>query len=132
MTDSIDGRAQGEASGSDSSSQAEETPIDFLGLSTDKVFRMTGQVIEATNGLNRIIERVESSLKEVHALAELHVPFSDDMLVSVRDICTEVESMAQQVEQISSASGVLSLQSMADMARGLQKHVAQIAVAQSD
>ena len=40
--------------------------------------------------------------------------------------------MAQQVEQISSASGVLSLQSMADMARGLQKHVAQIAVAQSD
>ena len=131
MTDSIDRRAQGQANGSDRSSPPGEVPVDFFGGSADKVLRMTGQVIEATDGLDRIIERVESSLREARALAELHVPFSDDMLVSVHSISTAVESMAKQVERVSSACAVLSLQSMADMARGLQKHVAQIAVARS-
>ena len=131
MTDSIDSQAQGPANGSGRSSPAGDIPVDFLGVSADKVLRMTGQVIEATDGLDRIIERVECSLREARALAEFHVPFSDDMLVSVRTISIAVESMAKQVERVSSASAVLSLQSMADMARGLQKHVAQIAVARS-
>lgn len=132
MTDGTDDRqAQGQANGSHRPSPAEKIPVDFLGVSTDKVLRMTGQVIEATDGLDRIIERVESSLREARALAELHVPFSEDMLVSVHAISTAVESMAKQVEQVSSACAVLSLQSMADMARGLQKHVARIAVARS-
>ena len=131
MTDSIDGRAQGRANGPDRSSQAGEIPVDFLGISEAKVVRMTGQVIEATEGLHRIIEQVESSLSEARALTELHVPFSDDMLESVHAISTSVESMAKQVEQVSSACVLLSVQSIADMAHGLQKRIAQIAVAQS-
>lgn len=131
MTKGTDGRAQGQATGSGLSSLVREIPADFLDVSLDRVRRMTGGVIEATDGLDRIIERVESALRDARALAELHAPFSEEMLVSVHAISLAVESMAKQVEQVSSASAVLSLQSMADMAHDLQKHITQIAVAQS-
>ena len=97
----------------------------------DTVARMGSELREALSLLDQVVTNMQTALDSSLALADAGSPGAQEQVAAAGTIAVSVQALAKQAEQVSAAYTLVSSQSMAEYAAGLQRYVAAIAVSRT-
>ena len=65
-----------------------------------EIVTLHGVVIQNSGQLERLVDKVSNCLEEAKTLADLHVPYSVDIVQSLWTATNSIETLVKQIEKV--------------------------------
>ncbi len=80
-------------------------------------------VHENSGQVERLVDKLGKCLEEARALADLHAPYSDEVLQSLWMASDSIETLVKQIEKVSGVAMVASTGTLNRMSKQIQSYV---------